>query len=281
MANPDPMFWLNLPLSSASLWDNSIAASREFLMSWRAVYSTALGAMLFSLWPATAAQADDQQLVENYLQSRGVIGGVVRPVTDDFVGRAFPRFRFFRVIFRQYPVALQCPETKDLKCANLFFVQDGRVDFVTAIEDLRFFFAANLGLAPAQDTATDAAGAWLRFSEELKQDLFYTFSPPTVSYTPRDDLTLLRAHVSVLAGGDGNIDILMTLGAAGSFVNILEKSVLRPGVRPICQATKLLDRDPIVRRMAEQDLLVMGRAAKPYLDQIRATARPKVRQAID
>jgi len=39
--------------------------------------------------------------------------------------------------------------------------------------------------------------------------------------------------------------------------------------------------DPIVRRMAEQDVLVMGRAAKPYLDQVRATARPKLQQAID
>ena len=73
----------------------------------------------------------------------------------------------------------------------------------------------------------------------------------------------------------------MTLGPAGSFVNVLEKSALRPGIRPICQATKLLDRDPIVRRMAEQDLLVMGRAAKPYLDQIRVTAQPKLQQAID
>ena len=129
--------------------------------------------------------------------------------------------------------------------------------------------------------ATDAASTWLRFSEELKQDLFYTFSSPDVSYTSRDDLTILRARVSVAAGGDGNIDVLMTLGAAGSLVNVLEKSALRPGVRPICQATKLLDRDRIVRRMAEQDLLVMGRAAKPYLDQVRATARPKLRQAID
>ena len=33
--------------------------------------------------------------------------------------------------------------------------------------------------------------------------------------------------------------------------------------------------------MAEQDVLVMGHAAKPYLDQVRATARPKLRQAID
>jgi hypothetical protein len=232
-------------------------------------------------WPATIAKADDQQLVENYLQSRGLSGYVVRPVTDDFVGRTFPNFSFFGVIFRQYPIAVQCPPTTDLKCANLFFVQSSQVDFVSKIDDLKFFFAANLAPAPTQDTATDAASTWLRFSEELKQDLFYTFSPPTVSYTPRDDSTLLRAHASVVAGGDGNVDVVMTLGAAGSFLTILEKSALRPGVRPICQATKLLDTDPIVRRMAEQDLLVMGRAAKPYLDQVRATAQPKLQQAID
>lgn len=83
------------------------------------------------------------------------------------------------------------------------------------------------------------------------------------------------------AGGRGHIEMLMALGAAGGLVNIYERAALVPGVRPICQATKLLDRDPIVRRMAEQDLLVMGRAAKPYLDQVRSTARPKLQEAID
>ena len=250
-------------------------------MSWKVALPTALGAILFSHGPANIAKADDQQVVESYLQSRGISGAVVRPVTDEFVGRTFPNINFFGVIFRQYPVAVQCPQTKDLKCANLFFVQGTQVDFVSTIEDLKFFFAANLGPVPAEDLATDAAATWLRFSEELKQDLFYTFSPVDISYTPRDDLTVLRAQAAVTAGGDGNIDVLITLGAAGSLVNILERSALRPGIRPICQATKLLDRDPIVRRMAEQDLVVMGRATKPYLDQIRATATPKLQEAID
>jgi hypothetical protein len=241
-------------------------------MIWRA--ATALGAMFLCLWPTTTAKADDQQ-------NHGITGAVVRPVTDDFVGRTFPSFSFFGVIFRQYPVAVQCPVAMGLKCANLFVVQNSQVDFLSTIEDLKFFFAANLGSLPIQDAATDAAGTWLRFSEELKQDLFYTFSPPVISYTPRSDLILLRAQASVAAGGDGVIDVLMMLGAAGSFVNVLERSALRPGIRPVCQATKLLDRDPIVRHMAEQDLLVMGRPAKPYLDQIRATARPKLQQAID
>jgi hypothetical protein len=241
----------------------------------------ALGAMFFGLWPATIAKGDDQQLVQNYLQRRGFSGAVVRPVIDDFVARTFPNISFFGVIFRQFPIAVQCPQVPDLKCANLFFVRNGQIDFVSTTEDLKFFFASNLNPVPTQDAAIDAASSWLRFSEELKQDLYYTFSPADVSYTPRSDLTLLRVHASVATGGDGNIDVLLTVGAAGSFLNVLEKSTLRPGVRPICQATKLLDPDPIVRRMAEQDLLVMGRAAKSYLDQVRATARPQLQRAID
>jgi hypothetical protein len=43
----------------------------------------------------------------------------------------------------------------------------------------------------------------------------------------------------------------------------------------------LLDADPIVRRMAEQDLLIMGSAAKSYLDEQRAKASPELRRAID
>jgi hypothetical protein len=225
--------------------------------------------------------ADFQQLVEDYLKARGASGAVVRPITDDYVGRTFPNFSFFGVIFSQYPVALRCPQTQDLKCSNVFFVKGGQVDFVGTIPDLKFFFGVELGPVPSMEAATDAASTWLRFSGELKQDLFYTFSAPEISYMPQEDITKVLGHAAVITGGEGHIDMLMLLGAAGSLVQTYEKSALRPGVRPICQATKLLDRDPIVRRMAEQDVLVMGRAAKPYLDQVRATARPKLQQAIE
>lgn len=250
-------------------------------MSWKTAFAVSLSAMVFGLCSTTVAKADDQQLVENYLSSRGITGAVVRPITDDYVQRTFPNFSFFGVIFRQYPIAVLCPQTQDLKCSNVFFVTGGRVDFVSNITDLKFFFVTQLDPVPSQEAATDAASTWLRLSEELKQDLFYTFSAPEISYVPRDDITVVRGHVAVAAGGEGQIDMLMVLGSAGSLVQIYEKSALRPGVRPICQATKLLDRDPIVRRMAEQDLLVMGRAAKPYLEQIRTRARPKLQQAID
>src|ERR1700693_3974022 len=110
-------------------------------MSWRAAHVMGLGAVVFGLCSATIAKADDQQLVENYLKGRGASGAVVRPITDDYVGRTFPNFSFFVAIFRQYPVAMLCPQTQDLKCSNVFFVKEGQIDFVSTIQDLKFFFA--------------------------------------------------------------------------------------------------------------------------------------------
>jgi hypothetical protein len=63
--------------------------------------------------------------------------------------------------------------------------------------------------------------------------------------------------------------------------SVSEDNQIRRGPRPICQATKLLDPDPVVRKMAEQDLLIMGRAARGYLDEQRARATPALRKAID
>src|SRR5579871_3688196 len=184
----------------------------------RAAYGVGLGAVVFGLWPATVAQADDQQLVQDYLAGRGASGAAVRPITDDYVGRTFPNFSFFGVIFRQYPLAVQCPKTQDLKCSNLFFVKDGTVDFVATIPDLKFFFQAESGAAPSADTATDVVSTWLRFSEELKQDLFYTFSDPEITYAPRDDVSRVRGHATAASGGEGQIDVLMAFGNAGSLV---------------------------------------------------------------
>jgi hypothetical protein len=59
------------------------------------------------------------------------------------------------------------------------------------------------------------------------------------------------------------------------------KAEIKPGPRPVCHATKLLDADPVVRAIVEQDLLIMGRAAKPYLDEQRAKAGPELQEAID
>jgi hypothetical protein len=67
----------------------------------------------------------------------------------------------------------------------------------------------------------------------------------------------------------------------GGLTELDEIRQIKTGIRPICQATKLLDPDPLVRRMAEQDLRVIGRKAKGYLDAQRAKARPELQKAID
>src|SRR5258708_38849939 len=102
-------------------------------MSWRAGYAMGLGAVLFGLWSAPIAKADDQQLVEDYLKGRGASGTVVRPITDDYEGRIFPSFSFFGVIFRQYPVAVLFPQTQDLECSNLVFGKAGQAAFASNI----------------------------------------------------------------------------------------------------------------------------------------------------
>ena len=96
-------------------------------MSWRAAHAIGLGAVVFGLWSASIAKADDQQLVEDYLVTRGARGAVVRPITDDYVGRTFPSFSFFGVIFRQYPIAVLCPQTQDLSARTYFLSKTGEL----------------------------------------------------------------------------------------------------------------------------------------------------------
>jgi hypothetical protein len=85
----------------------------------------------------------------------------------------------------------------------------------------------------------------------------------------------------VTAGGTGNIHVSILFDEEGDLLRIAEIRRVQIGVRPICQATKLLDADPLVRKMAEQDILVMGSSAKAYLDEQRAKAKPELQAAID
>ena len=67
-------------------------------MSCGATYARGLCAVILDFWPATMVMADDQRLVQDYLQSHGAGGATVRAIVDDYVGRAFPNFSFFGVI---------------------------------------------------------------------------------------------------------------------------------------------------------------------------------------
>ena len=228
------------------------------------------------------AWSDDQQLVVDYLDSIGAESEYYRiyPIAEDYVGRTFPNASFFAVQFFQYPYFVYPPDPLE-KQSNVFIVLSGNVSFVDDTDGLQAFFANQLRPVPDPDSARDAGSTWLRLSEEFKQDLFFTFSDPAVDSMPTPTGVLVSGRVLVLNGGSGSIDMKMTLDSVGSLVNVQESNSVVRGVRPICQATKLLDRDAIVRRMAEQDILVMGHAAKSYLDVQRAKARPALKRAID
>jgi hypothetical protein len=248
----------------------------------RAKYAIRLAASVLAVSSALNANTEeDRQRVTDFLDNLNIHGYTMRAITDDYVNRAFPNFSFFGVIFPQYPVARLCPGQQGLECANIFFVHNDEVAFVPNIPELKTFFSQELCPAPGEDAASDAGRSWLRFSNELKQDLFFMFSSPTVEYTSIAEGATVAGQTIVTAGGQGQIDMTMNFDLKGILVDVQETSTVRPGIRPICQATKLLDRDPIVRRMAEQDILVMGRAAKPYLDEIRVRSKPALKQVID
>ena len=206
----------------------------------------------------------------------------VVPIAEKMVARIFPEYRFFVLGFRQYPVAQVAPEP--LKTRNLFVVaKDGNVQHLTDPKGLEKFFRAGLTAVTDETSAKHSAEAWLRLAEEFTQDGFFKFS------IPQDALMAVRSKgawkasgkVVVAQGGKGEITADLTFTEAGKLTKVEETNTVKPGVRPICQATKLLDADPLVRRMAEQDILVMGRTAQEYLEEQRAKARPKLKQAID
>src|SRR6266699_90164 len=122
----------------------------------RAKHATRLAALLLGIASAITARADDQKLVADFLDNLNLHGYVIRPITDDYVGRTFPNFSFFGVIFRQYPVARLCPGQQGLECSNIFFVQNEEVGFAPDISELKSFFSRELCPVPNEDAAGDA-----------------------------------------------------------------------------------------------------------------------------
>jgi ubiquinone/menaquinone biosynthesis C-methylase UbiE len=204
------------------------------------------------------------------------------PITDAKLAQTLRAYQFFVLGFRQYPVVQAAPEP--LKTRNLFAVgKNARVLHLTDIRALEEFFGNTLGLITDEKSAKSSAEAWLRLTEEFKQDGFFKFSVPGESLTAVHSESGWRASgkAIVTQGGKGEIIADLSFTEAGKLAKVEEKNTVKAGVRPICQATKLLDSDDSVRRMAEKDILVMGRAAREYLDEQRTKAPPELKQAID
>lgn len=233
-----------------------------------------------------AAQARGRELLERKLATLpGAERGRVVSIREGSLGRVFPGYLFYVLRFRQYPVALNPPAP--LRSNSLLIVRpDDTVALLADPKALEGFFRYTLPAATTAAMATEAAKAWLRLVEELNQDGFLQFAVPdetiTVAPVASGGQRVTGEAVVVQKGGNqGGIRAVLVFDSSGTLVSASETAQIKHGIRPICQATKLLDPDLIVRAMAEQAILVMGRAAKEYLAEQRESASPELRDAID
>jgi hypothetical protein len=240
--------------------------------------------------PPAGGQEDKQarETIMKYLAKlQGTERGQLIPVIDEpALAKLFPKHHFYVLRFRQYPVALVPPEP--LKSNNVFAVgPEGKVEHLTDAKGLEKFFKAALPPVKDEAQAKAAATAWLRLAQEFHQDGFYQFAAPgnfTVAGTDDDPPAQLKvtgqAVVKPTGGNKGQVSATLVF-EKGQLAKATDESKLFPGPRPICQALKLLDPDPVVRAMAEQTILVMGSAARDYLREQRAKADPELQRAID
>jgi hypothetical protein len=254
-------------------------------MNTRIVWAAALAGAFVLGWAGRGAAADKDKpaddadkAMSDFLTKLKVPGEPVDRVKDEAVGRAFPKYTIFTKIYSPWPIPGPVPD--GLKRNNVFAVgPDGKVQLLTDVKGLEAFFKDAAAPAKEEAAAKDAVRAWLRLTQEFQQDGFYKFVLQDDS-TKVDGKTA-AGKVIVMEGGNGEITAALTFDGDGKLTKVEEGGKLKPGPRPKCQATKLLDPDPVVRWMAEQDLLIMGRPAKRYLDEQRAKAAPELQKAID
>jgi hypothetical protein len=205
-------------------------------------------------------------------------GGEIKPQQDDVVLKALPDHKMVIVRFRVFPVARIMP--KGMKASNLFAVdKEGKVEHLKDVKGLEKFLNAHAAAAKNEKDARTALAAWLTLTEEFHQDGFFKFEVLEKEFTYADGKA--SGRVMVTGGGNGDLKVDLAFDKDGKLAKVEEKAAIRPGPRPICQATKLLDADPIVRQIAEQDLIIMGLPAHAYLMEQRDRAAPELRQAID
>jgi len=209
--------------------------------------------------------------------------GQLNFVKNESVARVFPARLFYLLRFPQWPLPMNTPPP--LGNNNIFVIAKGKPPIlVTTKEGLENLFKHELTAVRVAGGARDAVRAWLALSQELRQDGMFRFSnidsPITVKEQGNSLTATGKVAVDPTFGNSGEIVVSLTF-AERALKEVQEIVNLKTGMRPICQSQKLLDLDPTVRAMAEQDLLLMGKAAGPYLIEQRAKSTPAIQHAID
>jgi hypothetical protein len=246
----------------------------------------AIGVMAVLAGPALAQE--EQKLTEKAkkavdavkadMDKRKAQGAIILWKEEKGLAKTFPDYDFVVARFRQFPVARQLPE--GLSAANVFAVKDGKLQHLKDVKALQKFFKEHESPVKGEAQAKDAMTSWLALSQEYHQDGMFRFDILEKEYSVENAGKTIRGRAIVMQGGNGELAVTLTFDE-GKLNQVKESAKIQAGPRPICQATKLLDADPIVRKMAEQDILIMGKAARAYLMEQRAQASPQLQAAID
>ncbi|MBS1714392.1 MAG: hypothetical protein JST30_08655 [Armatimonadetes bacterium] len=192
------------------------------------------------------------------------------------------------VHYREFPV--QAVPKSPMAVRSVFLVdKSGKVALFTKREDFAKAFVARVAPVGSEGQARDLALGYARASAEFSQDGFFKFTvqPENVIVKSASGSLTVTAKVPVVEKGGDTGSLVSTLtfavaqGGKAKLTAVRESDTIKPGVRPICQCTLLLDKNPIVRKMAERDLLVMGKDAWPYVEEQMALASPELRREIE
>lgn len=238
------------------------------------------------LWLTAMTSQDNEfarQAVEQWLAEHCGIaqpGGLVQEIkTPNLNKKAGIRASF--VHFTEFPVAMA--PRPPLGQRNVFLVQKEKAEHFKTRETLRKHFVANLPVVAQQDLKMVAL-EYAHLSAHFSQDGMFQFVVSDKNVSANG--LVVTAEVPVVEkGGDSGklVAKLVFVSSEGKFKlkSVEEKDTIQPGVRPICQCTLLLDDNPIVRKMAERDLLVMGKSAFPYMREQLAKASPPLKREIE
>ena len=206
--------------------------------------------------------------------------GEVTLQTNAAVKNLFPDHQLVIVRFRLFPVARIMPE--GLRASNIYAVtKDGKLEHVKDVKTLEKFFRANHPVVKSEKDAKAVLSAWLTLTPEFHQDGMFKFEVLEKEFSLEVKVLKVSGRATVMGGGNGELKAVLEIDKDGKLAKVEETAKIRAGPRPICQATKLLDADPLVRRICEQDLLIMGLSARDYLMEQRDRSSPELRDAID
>lgn len=206
--------------------------------------------------------------------------GQVIPVATDELKKLFPKTSFFVLRFRQYPVGILPP--KPLKVNNVFAVSGKTVTHLADLPSFTKHFQKNVKAINSKESAENAALAFLNLSREYQQDGFYKFEKPEVKVTVGKGGFVAQGEVKVeqKRGDRGSVTVALST-LEGRLEKVTPGGKLSAGIRPRCQATRLLHPDPVIREIMKRDLIVMGSSAKGYLAEQWSTADPALRKEIE